>query len=195
MLIALHVKDFAIITASSLELADGMTTLTGETGAGKSILLGALGLVLGERASPRAVRDGASRAEITATFDVSGCQAAATWLSDHTLDQDGECILRRVVTTDGKSRAYVNGTPVTVKNLRELGQRLVNIHGQHEHQRITTADVQREILDDYAENEALLESLRKVFTRWADKTRVLNTIRERVQSRCLLYTSPSPRDS
>ncbi|OED38397.1 DNA repair protein RecN [Chromatiales bacterium (ex Bugula neritina AB1)] len=183
MLTALQVKDFAIITHSSLELEAGMTTLTGETGAGKSILLGALGLVLGDRASPGAVRDTAERADISALFDIDNISSVSNWLSDHSMDNDGECILRRVVTRDGKSRAYINGTPVTVRNLRELGQLLVNIHGQHDHQLITLPDTQREILDDFGKNTALLTRVQKSFTAWSLKHRELGSITERLKAR------------
>ncbi len=183
MLTALQVKDFAIITSSSLDLQSGMTTLTGETGAGKSILLGALGLVLGDRASPSAVRDTAQRAEITALFDISESDSASNWLNDHAMDQDGECILRRVVTRDGKSRAYINGTPVTVRNLRELGQLLVNIHGQHDHQLITLPDTQRVILDDFGNNAKLLKSVKEVCSNWHDKHRKLADINARLEAR------------
>ena len=183
MLTALQVKDFAIITSSTLELDAGMTTLTGETGAGKSILLGALGLVLGDRASPSAVRDTAERADITALFDIAESPAVTQWLGDHSMDQDGECILRRVVTRDGKSRAYVNGTPVTVRNLRELGQLLVNIHGQHDHQLITQPDTQRAILDDFGQCNSLLEKVRIVCKSWNNKNQQLSGIKERLEAR------------
>jgi len=183
MLTELQVKDFAIITSSTLQLREGMTTLTGETGAGKSILLGALGLVLGDRASPTTVRDSADRANITAVFDVSSCGAASEWLHDHAMDQDGECILRRVVTRDGKSRAFINGTPVTIKNLRELSQKLINIHGQHDHQLMTLPDTQRSILDDFGECDALLASVADHWRKWNDKKGELDTIHKRLQVR------------
>ncbi|MEM7257049.1 MAG: DNA repair protein RecN [Pseudomonadota bacterium] len=183
MLTSLQVNNFAIITSSTLELRAGMTTLTGETGAGKSILLGALGMVLGDRASPGAVRDTAERAEITAVFDVSESPAAQAWLDEHALDQDDECILRRIVTRDGKSRAYVNGTPVTVRNLRELGQLLVNIHGQHDHQLITQPDTQRVIIDDFGNTASLLASVRAVSDRWHDKHKELTSLNERLNAR------------
>ena len=190
MLVALNVKDFAIITSSSLELHTGMTTLTGETGAGKSILLGALGLVLGDRASPGAVRDSAPRAEISAVFDVSNVKDASEWLSDHSMDQPEdngrECILRRVVAKDGKSRAFINGSPVTLRNLKELGRLLVNIHGQHDHQLITSPDKQRDILDDFGECQKLIKNVHDVWQEWNKTNRLIT---------CLLYTSPSPRDA
>lgn len=183
MLTSLQVNNFAIITSSTLEFKAGMTTLTGETGAGKSILLGALGMVLGDRASPGAVRDSAERAEITAVFDVSDSSTARTWLAVHSLDEDDECILRRVVTRDGKSRAYVNGTPVTVRNLRELGQLLVNIHGQHDHQLITLPDTQRLILDDFGDTASLQKSVHTVCDQWHAKHRELSQLNERLSAR------------
>jgi len=146
-----------------------MTTLTGETGAGKSILLGALGLVLGDRASPGAVRDGAERAEISAVFDVSEVKDASIWLSEHSMDQEDECILRRVVSKDGKSRAFINSSPVTLRNLKELGRLLVNIHGQHDHQLITSPDKQRDILDDFGDCQKLIKNVnacRPAVTGW-----------------------------
>ena len=187
MLTALNVKDFAIITSSSLELHTGMTTLTGETGAGKSILLGALGLVLGDRASPGAVRDTAARAEFSAVFDVSEVKEAAQWLADHSMDQpedDGsECILRRVVSKDGKSRAFINGSPVTLRNLKELGRLLVNIHGQHDHQLITSPDKQRDILDDFGECQKLIKDVHDVWQEWNKTNRLITTAQERLQAR------------
>ncbi len=183
MLTELQVKDFAIITSSTLQLSQGMTTLTGETGAGKSILLGALGLVLGDRASTTTVRDGADRADITAVFDVSTCSDALEWLNDHAMDQDNECILRRVVTRDGKSRAFINGTPVTIKNLRELSRQLINIHGQHDHQLMTLPDTQRAILDDFGECDTLLASVAQHWQAWTAKKRELDTISSRLQAR------------
>ncbi len=183
MLVALNVKDFAIITSSALELQSGMTTLTGETGAGKSILLGALGLVLGDRASPSAVRDGAERAEISAVFDVSNVQEATDWLHDHSMDQDDECILRRVVSKDGKSRAFINGSPVTLRNLKELGRLLVNIHGQHDHQLITSPDKQRDILDDFGECQQLIKTTSEVWQQWSDTQRKISTAQQRLEAR------------
>lgn len=183
MLNCLQVKDFAIITSSSLELAPGMTTLTGETGAGKSILLGALGLVLGDRATPRAVRDGADRAEITAVFDLDEHSDATAWLAEHSLDQDDECILRRVVTKDGKSRAFINGNPVTVRNIRELGQLLVNIHGQHDHQLITHPETQLQILDDFGKCARQQQAVREQFASWHRCQQELESFQTRIQTR------------
>jgi len=187
MLIALNVKDFAIITSSTLELNTGMTTLTGETGAGKSILLGALGLVLGDRASPSAVRDSAERAEISAVFDISDVAEACEWLRDHSMDHPeddtNECILRRVVAKDGKSRAFINGSPVTLRNLKELGRLLVNIHGQHDHQLITSPDKQRDILDDFGECQKLIKNVSDVWQEWNKTNKLITTAQDRLQAR------------
>ena len=151
MLTHLHIRHFAIIDDSELELVDGMTALTGETGAGKSILLGALGLVLGERASAVDVQQGATRAEISASFRLDGLPEVGAWLAARELDADGDedCVLRRTLAANGKSRATINGTPVALKTLGELGARLVGIHGQHAHQTLGRAAEQRRLLDDW----------------------------------------------
>lgn len=156
MLNHLHVRDFAIVDELELEFGSGMTTLTGETGAGKSILLDALGLALGDRASAETVRPGAERAEIIATFDISGLTDCEAWLAEQELDDEGECMLRRVIQASGRSRAFINGRPVPLQHLRELGAFLVDIHGQHEHQSLMRKDVQRMIVDNYAGNGELL---------------------------------------
>ena len=126
MLLSLHIRDFAIIDELDIEFSPGMTALTGETGAGKSILLGALGLLLGDRADAGSVRHGAERAEISAAFDLGACEMARDWLSAHDMDSDDECHLRRIVAAEGRSRAYINGSPVPVASLRELGEHLVD---------------------------------------------------------------------
>lgn len=147
MLSGVSVRNFAIIDEVSLELGPGLTVLTGETGAGKSILVDALGLVLGDRADAAAVRHGAERAEISASFDLAGLPDTARWLAEQALDADGECVLRRVISAEGRSRAWINGAPATLQTLRELGERLVEIHGQHEHQALARPAAQRELLD------------------------------------------------
>ena len=129
MLINLHVRDFAIVDRIDIEFDRGMTVLTGETGAGKSILVDALGLVLGDRGSAQLVRDGAKRAEFTAECDVSSLPAVTTWLEEQALDHDGECILRRVVNADGRSRAFVNGNAVPLSQLKSLGELLCATDG------------------------------------------------------------------
>jgi len=151
MLMNLQVRDFAIVEKIDIEFEPGMTVLTGETGAGKSILVDALGLVLGERGSAQLVRDGAKRAEFAAEFDVSNLQGAIAWLNEQALDLDGECLLRRVINADGRSRAFINGNPVPLTQLKILGEMLLDIHGQHFHQSLGRRAVQRDLLDHFGE--------------------------------------------
>ena len=163
MLTSLNIKNYAIIDELELEFANGMTALTGETGAGKSILLGALGLVLGDRADSGSIKQSCDHADITAGFDTQNIPAATHWLSEHELDQDDECILRRRVARDGRSRAFINGNPVNVQTLRELGEQLIDIHGQHEHQSLMKNTAQRQLLDDYANHQPLLDAVSRIF--------------------------------
>jgi DNA repair protein RecN (Recombination protein N) len=147
MLMNLQVRDFAIVEKIDIEFEPGMTVLTGETGAGKSILVDALGLVLGERGSAQLVRDGAKRAEFAAEFDVSELAPVASWLDEQALDLDGECLLRRVINADGRSRAFINGNAVPLSQLKNIGELLLDIHGQHFHQSLGRRPVQRDLLD------------------------------------------------
>ncbi|MDN3518354.1 DNA repair protein RecN [Aquisalimonas lutea] len=162
MLIHLHVRDFTIVDELELDFHSGMTTLTGETGAGKSILLDALGLALGDRASADVVRPQADRTEISATFDVDTLPDCVAWLEEQDLADDSDCILRRVVQSNGRSKAFINGRPVPLQQLRELGAFLVDIHGQHEHQSLMRRDVQRAIVDAHAGNATLLQEVQRL---------------------------------
>jgi DNA repair protein RecN (Recombination protein N) len=149
MLQRLHLRDFVIVDDADIEFGAGFSALSGETGAGKSILLDALGLVMGARADASMVREGADRADINATFATS--EAFEAWLVERDLAGDpGQLMLRRVVDADGRSRAFVNGHPATNAQLRELGERLVDIHGQHAAQSMLRAEGQRELLDAFA---------------------------------------------
>ena len=153
MLTHIQIRDFAIIDAVELESGGGLTVLTGETGAGKSILVDALLLTAGGRAGAEVVRHGAERAEVSATFDLTDNVAARSWLEEQSIEHEGECVLRRVVSADGRSRAYVNGQAMPVQALRQLGEALVDIHGQMEYQSLVRRSAQRELLDasgDYA---------------------------------------------
>lgn len=163
MLKQLQIRNLAIIDEAQLDFAAGFTVLTGETGAGKSILLDALGLVLGTRADPALVRQGCDRAEISAEFDLADAAAARDWLSEHELldaDDPGLCLIRRVVHAEGRTRAFVNGQAVNAGPLRELGERLVDLFGQNESQTLLRPDVQRGLLDDYGGHEAELAAVR-----------------------------------
>lgn len=172
MLTHLHIKHFAIIDSSELELHSGMTALTGETGAGKSIMLDALGLVLGARASSDSIQQGAKRADISATFSLEHLPDVQQWLLKHELDNSDvdvsipeDCLVRRTVDTSGKSRATVNDIPVSVQTLRTLGQQLVAIHGQHAYQTMAKPADQRQLLDSFA-GGAQLGKVRKAFNAW-----------------------------
>jgi DNA repair protein RecN (Recombination protein N) len=151
MLSHLHIRDFAIIESVELDLRKGLTVLTGETGAGKSILVDALQLAIGGRAGAEVIRHGADRAEITATFELTGTPAALReWLKEQSIESDEELVVRRVIQRDGKSRAYLNGQTVAVQLLRHAGEWLADIHGQHEFQSLMRSHAQRELLDTYA---------------------------------------------
>ena len=150
MIESLHVRDFAIVTSLELAFEPGLTVVTGETGAGKSILIDALAIALGGRADAGVIRHGAARAEVSAGFAIKANSDAARWLKEHDLDSDGDCLLRRVIENERGSKGFINGRPVPIQMLRELGEHLVDIHGQHEHQSLLRRDAQREILDDYA---------------------------------------------
>jgi DNA repair protein RecN (Recombination protein N) len=151
MLVSLSIRDFAIVDALELEFEPGFTALTGETGAGKSILVDALALALGERADAAVVRSGAERAEVVAEFAVERLPAVQTWLAEAALEgDDGRLLLRRVVDQGGRSRAFVNGTAATIQQLGQVGDLLVDIHGQHAHQSLVRAAAQRELLDAHA---------------------------------------------
>ena len=151
MLTALSIQDFVIVDRLRLEFEPGFTVLTGETGAGKSILVDALLLVLGARADPGMIRAGRDKADITAEFDVRNIVPAVAALEEMDLSgEDGECVVRRVIDGSGRSRAFINGRPATLGQLRDLGERLVDIHGQHEHQSLVQPREQRALLDAFA---------------------------------------------
>ncbi len=159
MLTELFIRDFAIIAKLELDFESGLTVLTGETGAGKSIMVDALALALGERADSGVIRQGCERSEIIAGFALKPTQDAAQWLHAHELFEERECVLRRVIEADKASKAYINGRPVPLQQLRELGEHLVDIHGQHEHQSLLKRDAQRQMLDDYAQLNDTLATL------------------------------------
>lgn len=166
MLRHLHIRNFALVESLELEFAAGMSVLSGETGAGKSILLDALGLTLGDRADSSVVRHGTERADISATFDLRDIPSVHHWLKEHELDSEEECILRRTVNADGGSRAFINGQPVPLTSLRELGEQLVDIHGQHAHQSLLKRELQRQLLDDYAGLTAEVDNLNNHYRQW-----------------------------
>jgi len=160
MLTYLQIRDFAIIDSIELDLKPGLTVLTGETGAGKSIMVDALQLIAGGRAGAEVVRANAERAEISATFDLMRSpRELKQWLEEQSISTDGELAVRRVIATDGRSRAYLNGQAVPVQLLRELGNILIDIHGQHEFQSLTRSAAQRELLDDFGRHESVVDQV------------------------------------
>jgi DNA repair protein RecN (Recombination protein N) len=183
MLTSLTIRNLVTIESLQLELDAGMSVLTGETGAGKSILIDALGLVLGDKADSGLIRHGASRAEITASFDITDLPGMRDWLEQKMLDDDGECLLRRVVSSKGRSRAFVNGTPVTLGTLSELGNRLVDIHGQHAHQSLMHRSHQRELLDAYAGNAGLAAETADCWRQWKQTGAELHALEQAQQER------------
>ena len=157
MLLQLNIQNFAIVRSLDIDWQQGMTTITGETGAGKSIAIDALGLCLGERATTNVVRPKCKKAELAASFKIVKNKPAKRWLKHHDLLLEDECILRRVISAEGRSKSYINGSQVPLTQLKELGHLLINIHGQHDHQLIVKANEQRRILDDYADHKHLLD--------------------------------------
>lgn len=166
MLVHLSVNNYAIVEHLDLELQRGMSVITGETGAGKSIMLDALGLALGDRADSGVVRPGADKADILASFDLGDIDEARTWLAERDLDNDGPCILRRVITSEGRSRGYINGTPCPLGDLKALGELLIDIHSQHEHQSLLKPDTHRRLLDEYAGSQELARQVQLAAQRW-----------------------------
>ncbi len=173
MLLNLNIIDLAVVKSLDLDLEKGMSVLTGETGAGKSILLTALGLALGDRADSGYVRPDSKRAEINLEFDLADAPLAQQWLKDNELDVEQQCLIRRVVNSDGRSKAYINNRPVTLQALQELSEKLVEIHGQHAHLTLLNADEQRRLLDSYAKNQPLLDSVNACYRQWHQTSKEL----------------------
>ncbi|MCH9048159.1 MAG: DNA repair protein RecN [Proteobacteria bacterium] len=166
MLKHLHIRDFAVIEEVDIAFNDGLTVFTGETGAGKSIMVGALGLVLGDRSDSGIVRTGCERTEITAIFDIENENGIQSVLAEQEIGCEDELILRRVINKDGRSRAYVNGSSVPAQLLRALGERMVDIHGQHTHQSLLKADVQRNLLDEFGNHQQQLNEVKDAWKLW-----------------------------
>ena len=183
MLQGIQVRDLAIVTGLESDFRPGMTVLSGETGAGKSILIDALGLVLGDRADNSMIRDGARRAEVSARFDLADCAPARAWLEAHSLDEGEECLLRRVLVREGTSRAFVNGSPMPIRSLQQLGRLLVDIHGQHAHQSLMHRGQQRQLLDAYAGNGELCASTARLHHAWQQARDDLEQTREQARER------------
>jgi DNA repair protein RecN (Recombination protein N) len=186
MLTHLNIKNFAVVQSLSIDLPSGLTVITGETGAGKSIAVDALGLVLGDRADNGIIRDGTERAEISANFDISNNKEAQRWLDEQGFDPE-ECILRRVLSRDGRSRAFINGTPAPLGQLRELGESLIDIHSQHEHQSLLDKASHRRLLDSFAGAEKLASSTVTLYHQWHSAEKQLQHLKNNQQNQSEQY--------
>ena len=166
LLLSININNYTLVESLEIEFQKGTTAITGETGAGKSLVLDALGMALGDRADTDTIRHGKARTEITATFDISDIEDAKTWLYDHDFNSDDNCILRRIYTTEGRSKGYINGQPSTMSQLQELGEMLTDIHSQHEHQSLLRKDTHRRLLDEYAKAEEVAKQVANHYTLW-----------------------------
>ena len=178
MLQELSIQNLALIEKLQLQFNSGFTTLTGETGAGKSILLDALGLALGERADSSLVRHNTPKADVTALFEIEKLPHVQNWLQEQELDDDTACYLRRTVTSEGRSKAYINGYPVAANQLKTLGSFLIDIHGQHEHQTLLSGNKQLDLLDAYANHPKNLAQTQHAFKAWQEVKRQLKQLEE-----------------
>jgi DNA repair protein RecN (Recombination protein N) len=183
MLESIQIRNFAIIDALQLEFDAGMSALTGETGAGKSIMLDAIKLVAGDRAESDNIRTGCDKAEISVCFRLEGCAAARNWLEEHEMSADGDCVLRRVLHANGRSKAFINGFNATLQQLRALCDQLIDIHGQHEHQSLQRPQVQRQLLDAFLGDTTLLEQLRHKYKAYHELQRRLHEAQSGTQER------------
>ena len=183
MLTQLTINNFAIVRQLDIELAKGMSVITGETGAGKSIAIDALGLCFGQRVETSMVREGQERAEICATFQLESQNPAYQWLNDQELqdpDNPTECILRRVINADGRSKAFINSTPVSASQLKEIGQYLVHINGQHASQLLLKNDYQLQLVDNFAAHPELLVKMREDYQTWKNLQNQVKTFQQKV---------------
>ena len=168
MLRSLSIRNFVVVDALDVEFDAGFTVLTGETGAGKSILLDALALLLGDRFEQRQLRSGAERAELAATFDIARSRRVRNWLAAEEMDGGDELLLRRVQDAQGRSRAWINGRPATLAQLAHVGALLIDLHGQHAHQALAAAEAQRELLDEFAGAATLARDVETAWRAWRD---------------------------
>ena len=170
MLISLSISQYTIAEKLCIDFDTGMTAITGETGAGKSIALDALSLALGARADSAVVRYGSEKADIRAVFDISTLQRVKDWLTAHDFDDCSEedCILRRIITKEGRSRAFINAQPVNLQTLKQLGAMLVDIHSQHAHHQLLQRDYHQTLLDAFAKNTNLQNNVSSAFFAWQD---------------------------
>ena len=184
MLQQLSIQNYATVDSLEIEFKAGMSVISGETGAGKSIMLGGLGLTLGDRADKGIVRTGAKKADICAEFDITNIPAAQKWLSENDLQEEsdsGSCLLRRVVNADGRSKGYINGSPVTMASLKSLGEMLLDIHSQHEHQSLLHRATHQRLLDDFCVSSKHLVAMQTTYKQWQKNAQLIEALSNRSQ--------------
>lgn len=186
MLAHLSISNFAVVKQLSVNLESGLTAITGETGAGKSIAIDALSLCLGERADANAVRTGTAKAEIIAHFSLHNNPLAKAFLKEHELTSDEDentCFIRRIISKEGRSKAFINAIPASLQQLKALGQYLLAIHGQNTHLQLLKEDHQRHLIDSYAGHVSLLDAVKQAYSSWRDKQHTLNELQAKAQQR------------
>lgn len=184
MLTSLFIKNFTLIEQLELDFQNGMTVLTGETGAGKSIIIDAIGAALGERVSPQVIHADAKKADICLVFDISHLTTLQNWLEQHDFEAQQELLIRRVITREGRSRSYINGTPTTLNTIKSMSLDLLNIHGQHEFQKLLKAEHQLQQLDDVGHHQQLIDTVNQHYQQW-------HTLAQQLQA---LYNLKAQRD-
>jgi DNA repair protein RecN (Recombination protein N) len=179
LLLSITINNYTLVDTLEIEFSGGTTAITGETGAGKSLILDALSMALGDRADSSTIRQGKDRAQITASFDLSAIPEAKQWLDNQDFNADDECILRRIYTTEGRSRGYINGQPCTMQQLQQLGDLLVDLHSQHEHQSLLRRNTHRKLLDEFNTSTELAERVADNFHDWQRAAKTLHNLAER----------------
>jgi len=183
MLAQLNIRNFAIIDSLDLDIPQNMTVITGETGAGKSIAIDALGIALGDRAEASMVKPGAKRSDITASFSLADLPHVKSWLIENELDEEDDCIIRRTISSEGGSRAYVNGRPVPLQIVKTLSEKLIDIHSQHQHQSLLRQDEQRQLLDSYGQLNPTVENIKIAHDRWHNLNKEYNYLKNAADER------------
>ena len=183
MLTHIHIKNYTIVQDLALDFTAGLNILTGETGAGKSIWVDAVALALGQRADTNAIRHDTDRCDITVCFDIKHIPLAQAWLQQQELNMDNECIFRRTINRDGRSRSTINGQPMPLQQVRDLAQLVLQSHGQHQQQRLLQRDAQRQALDQFANNQNLLKQIDEIYHKWVKVKQDLDIMQEQASNK------------
>ena len=181
MLLSININNYTLVEELEIEFSAGTTAITGETGAGKSLVLDALSMALGDRADASTIRQGKNRAQITASFDITAIVEAKRWLDEQDLSCDDQCVLRRIYTDEGRSRGYINGQVCTMQQLQQLGELLIDLHSQHEHQSLLRRDTQRKLVDEFTNSSELAQEVKQSFQSWNSAHKKLSTVSARTE--------------